>query len=309
MRMTALAVSGLAALALASHGAAQQTAPRPAAVVEGTAITMAEVESVLKQSGPSATPLTDAQRRMMQREAVDLLINDLLFTQLMRRIAPRVEVADVERRLGEFAEGLKKEGKTLPDYYRESGKNEAQLRSDIVTLLQKEAYVREHFAEADVKKYYDENRDFFDRVTVRASHILLRIASTAPAAEQQAVRARLERIRQDVLAGKIDFAEAAKAFSQDTTAASGGDVGYFPRKFVVDENYARSAYALKVGDISPIVQTEFGMYLIKVTDRKPGTPQDFNQIKDTVRTLCAEETLMNMLAQYRKSAKIEIYLP
>ncbi len=149
-------------------------------------------------------------------------------------------------------------------------------------MLQWAGYVKDHFSDADIKKYYDDNRDFFDRVAVRASHIVMRTSLTAPEVEQQATRAKLEALRQDILGGKIDFADAAKKYSQDTTAPNGGDIGYFPRKLVVDENYARTAYALKVGEISPVVQTEFGRYLIKVTYRKPGKPSDFNQINDTV---------------------------
>ena len=137
----------------------------------------------------------------------------------------------------------------------------------------------------------------------------MRVATGAPDAEQRAVHAKLEALRQDIVAGKIDFAEAAKKHSQDSSAANGGDIGYFPRKLVVDETYARMAYSLKVGEISPVVQTEFGLYLIKVTDRKPGQPSDYNQIKEAVKELFLQEVRMNLIEQHRKTAKIEIYLP
>ena len=285
MRLTGLVLAGLALL---GTPAAAQQAPRPAAMVDGNAITMAEVEAMLRQSGPTATPMTEAQRRELQRDVLDALISDMLFQQLMRRIGPRIEVAEVERRMAEIKAGMEKQGKTMQDYLKESGQNEALLRSEIVTVLQWTAFVKARFSDADFKKYYDGNRDFFDRVQVRA---------------------KLEALRQDIAAGKIDFAEAAKKYSQDSSAANGGDIGYFPRKLVVDETYARTAYSLKVGDISPVVQTEFGLYLIKVTDRKPGQPSDYNQIKEPVKDLYLQEVRMNMIEQYRKTAKIEIYLP
>jgi parvulin-like peptidyl-prolyl isomerase len=309
MRTTICIFGSVAVLVGLAGWATAQPAPQPAAVVDGSAITMAEVEAILKQAGPTATPLTEAQRRQMRRDALDVLINDMLFQQMMRRIGARINVAEVEKRVAEVAESMKKQGKTLQDYLKESGQNEAQLRSEIVTMLQWAAYVKDHFSDADIKKYYDDNRDFFDRVAVRASHIVMRTSLTAPDVEQRATRAKLEALRQDILAGKIDFADAARKYSQDTTAANGGDIGYFPRKLVVDENYARTAYALKVGEISPVVQTEFGMYLIKVTDRKPGQPSDFTQIKDAVKELCVEEARMALIAQYRKAAKVEINLP
>ena len=57
----------------------------PAAIVNGTAITMAEVESILKQAGPTATPLTEAQRKQMQMEAVAMLIDDVLMEQFLKK--------------------------------------------------------------------------------------------------------------------------------------------------------------------------------------------------------------------------------
>ncbi|HEV3443316.1 MAG TPA: peptidylprolyl isomerase [Gemmataceae bacterium] len=309
MRRKSWLILGLAGLTLLATSAAAQQALRPAAMVDGNAITMADVEAVIKQGGPTAKMMTEAQRRDLQHDVLEALINDVLFRQLMRRVGPRIEVVEVDRRIAEVAEAMKKEGKTLQDLFQETGQNEGQLRSEIVTILQWTAFVKDHFSDADVKKYYELNRDFFDGVSVRASHILLRVPHGAPQAEQQALRGRLEAIRQEILAGKIDFAEAAKRYSQDSSAANGGDIGYFPRKLVVDENYAQTAYALKVGEVSPVVPTEFGLYLIKVTDRKPGQPADFNQIKDKVKQLYVEEARMGMIAQYRKSAKIEIYLP
>ena len=313
MRQQRLAVRSLmsvVALAmLASPAPAQLMPPKPAAVVDGTAITMAELEALLKQAGPTAAPLTEAQRRQVQRDALEMLISDLLFQETMRQTGRRVAVAEVEKEMTELAQGLVKQGKNLADFLKESSMDEAELRSRIVTRLQWESYVHDRFTEADIRKYYDDNRDFFDCVAVRASHIVIRVAPDVPESERQAARARLQALRQDLLAGKIDFAEAARKYSQDTSAANGGDIGYFPRKLRVDEVYARTAFALKVGEISNVIQTELGMYLIKVTDRKPGTPSDYNQIKEDVRKLCTEETMSNLIAQRRKTARIVINIP
>ena len=89
----------------------------------------------------------------------------------------------------------------------------------------------------------------------------------------------------------------------------GGDVGSFPRKFVVDENFARAAFALKPGEISGVVQTDFGLHLIKVTERKAGQPSDFSKIKEDVKEIYLDDMRLNILAQLRKEAKIEVHLP
>ena len=176
-------------------------------------------------------------------------------------------------------------------------------------MLQWNAYVKDHLTDADVRRYYEENKDFFDRIDVRASHIVIRLAAEAGGAERQSTRAKLQALRNEIVSGKIDFAEAAKKHSQCVSAPSGGDLGYFPRKFMVDEAFGRAAFALKVGEISDVVQSDYGMHLIKVTDRKPGQPSDYNKIKDSVREFCIEEMRLNLLAQERKQARVEVYVP
>jgi peptidyl-prolyl cis-trans isomerase C len=303
--------SAAALLVLASGAPAQTPANtnKPIAVVDGTPISAAEVEAVLKQAPPTPQTLTEAQRKQMQMEAVGMLIDDLLLEQYLRKTSPKVAPEEVNRRFGELQESLKKQNKTMADFCKETGQNEAQLRSSIATMIQWGEYVRAHMTEADLKKYYDEYKDYFDRVGVRASHIVLRVPPSAPEKERTEAQAKLQALRADIVAGKTDFGEAAKKYSQCSSAPAGGDVGYFPRKMAVEEAFAKAAFALKVGEVSDVVQTDYGMHLIKVTDRKPGQPSDYNKIKEEVRELYIVEMRLALLEQLRKTAKVEVNLP
>jgi peptidyl-prolyl cis-trans isomerase C len=305
-------LASAAILTIVANGVSAQdpaVQAKPAAVVDGTPITFAEVETVLKQAPPSPTPLTEAQKKQMQAEAVMMLVDDVLMQQFLRKTGPKVEPAEVNKKVAELEASLKKENKTLQDFFKETGQSEAQLRISIVNMLQWAAFVKQHLTDDDVKKYYDESKEFFDRIAVRASHIVVRIPPTASDTEREAARGKLLALRQEIEAGKIDFAEAAKKHSQCTSAPNGGDIGYFPRKLAVEEPFARAAFALQVGQMSDVVQTDYGLHLIKVTDRKPGQPSDFNKIKDEVRELCVEEMRMALLSQLRKTAHVEINVP
>jgi parvulin-like peptidyl-prolyl isomerase len=305
-------LAGLAILAVGVNAAPTQPQPsvsKPAAVVDGTPITMAEVDNILKQGGPTATALTDAQRKQLQLEAVGMLIDDLLMEKFLRQNAPRIDPAEVNKKFAELQESLKQQGKSMNAFYKESGQNELQVRTNLVNMLQWAAYVKNHLTEADLQRYYEQNRDFFDHVSVRASHIVLRAPAGSSNPEREQARARLQALRQEIVSGKLDFAEAAKKYSQCTSAPEGGDIGYFPRKLAVEEPFAKAAFALKVGEVSDVVETDYGVHLIKVTDRKPGQPSDYNKVKDEVRELCIEEMRLAVLAQQRKAAHIEINLP
>lgn len=296
------------AVAAASAARAQLPAGAPAAVVNGEPITLAEVEAVLKQRPPTATAPTEAQRREMQQEALSMLIDDTLMYQFLRKNTPPVPPAEVAKKIGELTTALKAQNHTLQDYLRETNQSEADLHKGVALMLAKAAYVKAHVSDADVQKYYLENKDFFDQVMVRASHIVLRISPGAADAERMAARIKLERLREDIVSGKIDFAEAAKKYSQCPSAPEGGDIGKFPRKWAVDENFARAAFALQKGQVSGVVQTDYGLHLIKVTDRTAGQPSEFEKVKEEVREMAAEEMLQGVLAEQRKAAKIVVNL-
>lgn len=280
----------------------------PAAVVNGESIPMSDVEAIMRARGPSAVPTSDVQRKQMQFTALEMLIDDMLMQQFLRKNGPKIDPAEITKRFAELEDGLKKQGKSLQDFYRDANQNEFQIRTGIMNMLQWEKYISGRVSEADVKKYYDTNIDFFNGVAVRASHIVIRTSPESTPGEKAQAQARLMALRQEIVAGKIDFAEAAKKNSQCATAPEGGDLGYFPRKWMVEEAIAATAFALKVGEVSNVVQTDYGQHLIKVTDRKPGQQSDFNKIKDQVREFCIEEMRQALLQQERRTAKIQVNL-
>lgn len=283
---------------------------KAAATVNGEAITFAQLEPLLKNIGPLPAGLPDAMRKEMQREALALLIDEMLMTQFLRKHVPPATKAEVDQKMAELVAGLQVSKKSLAEFCKETNQTEAQIRENLGQVLQWAAYARKAVTDADAANYYANCRDFFDRVTVRASHIVLRVPQTASPGDRTAARARLLAIRNEIVAGRADFAAAAKAYSHCQSAQKGGDIGTFPRKFVVDENFARAAFALKPGEISDIVETELGLHIIKVTERNAaGPPSDFNKIKNEVKEFYAEEMRQNILAGLRKQATIEIHLP
>jgi parvulin-like peptidyl-prolyl isomerase len=154
------------------------------------------------------------------------------------------------------------------------------------------------------------NREFFDQVQVRASHIVVRVAAGAPPGERVAAREKLAQVRADVLAGKLSFAEAARKFSMCPTAPHGGDLGLLTRKdAMVEEAIARAAFELKPGEVSEPVETEHGVHLVQAVARTTGTPSPFEKVADLVRDSFAEDLRRRLVADLRKQAVIHVTLP
>lgn len=308
-----MALAGLAAGARGQGPAAGRsaTAPKspPVAVVNGEAITQADLDGLMRLRGPMPVQTTEAQKRQARMQALGLLIDNLLMHQFLVKSGPRVPPDEVAQKMGELREGLQRQGKTLADYCTETNQTEQDVRDDIAHHLQWLAYSRAHIPDQEVQRYYTQYRDFFDKVEVRASHIVLRLPNGTTAAERDRARQKLLDLRAQLVAHKLDFAAAAKQYSQCASAPAGGDLGFFPRRYIFSEPFLKAAFALKVGEVSDIVETEYGYHLIKVTDRKPGQPSDFTKIKDVVREFRSEDLWQALLVEQRKGARIETKLP
>src|SRR5687768_11592604 len=119
-------------------------------------------------------------------------------------------------------------------------------------------------SKADAERSYNEQLGKYTTPEqIRASHILL----TTEGKDEASVRAQAEQILKEAKAGG-DFAALAKKYSQDeTNAAQGGDLDYFGRGRMVGA-FETAAFALKPGEVSDLVKTEFGYHIIKLTDKK-----------------------------------------
>jgi peptidyl-prolyl cis-trans isomerase C len=311
-----LAVAGALMLGLFGRATGQTAVPvarapeKPPAVVNGKdTITRAQLEAVLKMSGPAPLHLAEAQRRQRQFEALSMLIDALLLRQYLEEKVGAIPPAEVEKNLNDMATGLNKQGKSLAEYCHDTNQTMEQLRTNVADHLRWIKYTKDLAPDHVVKKYYDDSRDFFEGTKVRASHIVLRLPSNASEADRARLRGKLEQMRDEIVAGKLDFAEAAKAHSQDPRASAGGDLGFFPRKWMFDEDFARAAFSLRPDQVSGVVQTDFGMHLIKVTGREAGKGFDFAANKESVREMYLEDLREQILGKLRKTAKIEINLP
>ena len=80
----------------------------------------------------------------------------------------------------------------------------------------------------------------------------------------------IKQIREQIVSGKITFAEAAKQFSQSPTAQQGGDLGWIERREPMSEEFSAAAFQLKKGEVSFPVRSPFGFHLITCLDMKAG---------------------------------------
>ena len=128
--------------------------------------------------------------------------------------------------------------------------------------------------EADVRTYFEQNQSRLQaKEERRASHILLAVDAKAPQAERDKVRAQAQQILDTLKQAPKRFAELARQHSKDPGSANkGGDLDFFARGAMV-KPFEEAAFALSKGQISDLVETEFGYHIIQITDiRQPKLP-------------------------------------
>ncbi|RSZ34363.1 MULTISPECIES: SurA N-terminal domain-containing protein [unclassified Variovorax] len=137
--------------------------------------------------------------------------------------------------------------------------------------------------EADLKTYYEQNASRFGtKEERRASHILITAPSSMSAADREKAKAKAEQLLADVKKAPNTFAEVARKNSQDPgSAEKGGDLDFVTKGAMV-KPFEDAMFALKKGEISNVVETEFGYHIIHLTDVKPAVVPPFEQVRATI---------------------------
>ncbi|HSI55652.1 MAG TPA: SurA N-terminal domain-containing protein [Ramlibacter sp.] len=134
--------------------------------------------------------------------------------------------------------------------------------------------------EADLKTYFEQNSSRLGGAEERrASHILVAAPKGAPAAERDKAKAKAQELLAAVKKAPDSFADVAKKNSQDPgSAANGGDLDFFTRG-AMTKAFEDAAFAMKKGETSDLVETEFGFHIIKLTDVKVPKQRTFEEMK------------------------------
>lgn len=142
--------------------------------------------------------------------------------------------------------------------------------------------------EEELRAAYDARiAQYTEQEQIQARHILIRVPANAPEAEVKKAEEQIRSLEARIRGGE-NFAELAKQFGQDGTAPQGGDLGWFAAGQMVPE-FSKAAFALKDGEVSAPVRTQFGFHLIKKEDHKEAVTHGFDEVKDALRADLATE--------------------
>ncbi len=330
-----LAISTCLVIFLATCGlavAADPNAPAPqplgiAATVNGVDVTEAQLEAEIapqlqKVSAQLPPQFVEQFKVQLRQQALEKAIVEKLLDEKIK--TKKIVVADKE--VNEQIEKMaQQQGLSMDDFkelVKAYGQPFEQVQERIrqglgyQKLMDAQLEGKVKIKEKDAKKFYDENPDEYKvPEQVQASHILIVPDTSDPNADPNAMKAQAKEKTQGLLKQLkskkgANFEELAKANSACPSSEKGGDLGLFGKGRMVPE-FEKTAFGLKVGQTSDVVETQFGYHIIKVTERKEANTITFDQAKEGITEQLKQQKQGELLVEYIESlkAKAKIVYP
>ena len=245
----------------------------------------------------------------------EMILDQMIYTEVIYEAAKKENLLpteeEVNKSIEEFNTSIKDNDaykKQLKELGIDDNFLKYQFERNLASDNYKEKFNKDNSVTNDeIKKYYDENKDDFYIDQVEASHILIKTIDDEDKKLSDEKKAEAKKKAEEVLAkakAGEDFSELAKEYSQDTVSAkNGGDLGFFKKGEMV-KPFEEAAFSMKVGEISDLVESDFGYHIIKVTD-KEDRQKTFDEVKETIRKTLQDEKCDAQVEKLKEEAKVE----
>ncbi len=240
-------------------------------------INYSEIRSALNSAPPNI-------REGMSKDQMSRYITNML-------IDKRIETAAMASGLADVPEIKERIDRAI---------REVVVRAFIDRELEKQSTSLPDLTGLAKERYETSKSTYAVPAAIRVSHILLKVNPEKPETADEAVRAKAEKILQDLRNGK-DFSALANELSEDVgSAKKGGELQGWAEKGKLVPPFEVAAYALKPGEISGLVRTRFGYHIIKLLEYRDGSVRPFGEVKDQILQALRKEFMNNKRQEMMK---------
>lgn len=221
------------------------------------------------------------------------------------------EVQELQFPIAQFLPQVKLTDQMVKAYYDKNAQLYTipeQVKAEYVVFDAAAVESQVQVTDAEVTEYYNKNLKSYTTPEQRtASHILINLARDAKPADQAAAKAKAEAVLAEVRKNPANFAEIAKVQSQDQgSAQAGGDLGVVEKGAFV-KPVEDAIYALKEGEVSGVVQSEFGYHIIKLTSLKAAEQKPLLAVKDDIAADLKKQKLSKRYSEMAETFTNMVY--
>lgn len=250
---------------------------------------MNRYETALRAQGMSQPQFEAKLRQDLTLQQLIGAIGDTAFVadtqaEAMLRLQSEIrQYSELKIAPEQFADKVKIEPAAVQKYYDDNKARfevPEQVRAEYLVLSLEALLAQVTIGDAEVKAWYEGHKDRYEQPEERrASHILI---VTNADSDKEKAKAKAEEVLKEVQKSPAKFAELAKQYSQDPgSAQKGGDLGYFGHGMMV-KAFEDIVFKQKEGEISGLVQSDFGYHIIKVTGIKPGKLRPLDEVRSEI---------------------------
>jgi peptidyl-prolyl cis-trans isomerase D len=220
-------------------------------------------------------------------------------------------VSVVELSAANFQSQIKVSDVDVAKYYDEHRKDfevAEQVRLEYVKFSPQDVASSIQIKDEDVTRFYEEHQsEYGEPEQRRASHILIAVDKSAPQVELDAAKKKAANLLAQVKKDPAKFAELAKLNSQDPgSASSGGDLGFFTKGMMV-KSFDDSVFSLKQGEISDLVQSDFGYHIIRLVSIKAGQAKPLSEMREVIVGSMRQQKSMDRFAELAEQFSNAVY--
>ena len=271
----------------------------------------AEQEQGQVPANPDGAENESETEEELDAEIIKRLVDQELLLQESKRRGVEVSQEEIDAEFDKYGARFPDE-ETLKSNLAEMGYTVETLKEQIGKYMHITTFVEEMVTQEisvspqEIRTFYDENPEYFTQPEqIQASHILLTFGEEAGRTKAEAEELAESLISR--LAEGADFAELAASHSEGPSAERGGELGPFGKGQMVPE-FEEAAFALETGEISGVVETDFGLHIIKVTDKTEEEIVPLETVSPTIENHLKQrgtaEAMEKLLASLREEGEV-----
>jgi parvulin-like peptidyl-prolyl isomerase len=239
------------------------------AKVNGEPIYAAQADAEFRAAfGNKQLPDDDQER--LKRAALDQVIDRHLVLAYFTKTGQAASKADIDLELSQFEKDLKSQNLSLAEHSKRVGLSLDDIRRALAWKISWKRYCEKYLTPQNLEKYFQQHRRDFDGTQLHVAQILFKLKPDADDAATAAAIDNATKLRDEIVSQKISFADAAKQNSQAPSKDDGGDIGWIERHRPMPEDFNRTAFALKPGEVGQPLKSPFGIHVITIVAEKPG---------------------------------------
>ncbi|OGQ99985.1 MAG: hypothetical protein A2505_05575 [Deltaproteobacteria bacterium RIFOXYD12_FULL_55_16] len=309
--LVACVLGATVVFAASAWSKSEKKAEEAAVLVNGQPIIAAavqgEIKGILARFQEQGRKPSEAEMASIRETVLEKMVKLELLSQESKKAGIVANNADIDNELKGYKKGFA-DDKAFAKALGETGITETELRKQIGKNLAIQKFIDSKFkgkvqvTEQEAKAFYNSNQDKFAQPEMaHARHILIAAKEAEPKADKDRKRAKLVQIKKQ-LKGGADFAELAKQSSDCPSKERGGDLGFFPRGQMV-KAFDQVVFKMMPGDVSDVVETEFGFHLIRLEEKKPAKTVTFDEAKAKITAYLTQEKVTANIEAFIAEAK------